>query len=158
VVLTRHKLKNDREGIRKIFFDDVAPLDRRDALRNVILQREIAKLSHTRKSISIDVQESPLRSLVEVGQREGRTRNVSFGSKRSHKLLDERSLTTRQRAFEHHRVACVQERRERRSHPCRLFPPLTRDTKLNQGCFQFVSKRVFFKLGASSTFISKPET
>ena len=77
--------------------NDVAPLDRRDALSNVIVKCEIAKLSHTRKSIGIDVQERSRRDWIKLCERKSRTGNFSLRSKRSYKLLNKRRLSTCQR-------------------------------------------------------------
>src|SRR5690349_23162156 len=129
VVLTRNKLEHDRQRVRKILLDNVAPLNRSDALRNIIFQREIAKLSHTRESISIDVQKSGDGRLIEMGQRERRTRNVNLRSKRRHELLHKRSLATRQRAFQHHRIPRPEERRQRRRRPRGFFPAPANDAK-----------------------------
>src|ERR1044072_7008312 len=75
VVLILNKLKIDRQSIRELLLDDIAPLDCRDALGHEIFERQIAKLRDTRETVSIDVQERAKRNRIKLRDRESRTRH-----------------------------------------------------------------------------------
>src|SRR5689334_3035025 len=108
VVLISHKLETDRQSVREILLDDVAPLDCRDALRHEIFEREIAKLRDTRKPVSVDVQERALVKRIKLRDRESRTRDFGFRSERGYQLLNKRRLATREWSLQHHRIARLQ--------------------------------------------------
>src|SRR6185369_17512190 len=82
VILVRYKLEINRQRVREILRDDVAPLNRRDALGHEIFKSEIAKLRNARKPVSIDVQKRRRRKRIKLRDRESRTRNFRLRSER----------------------------------------------------------------------------